>query len=353
MVKVSVIICSWNGKHLLAPCLKSLQHQSFTNFETIIVDNGSTDGTQEFLKKKYPWVRIVHNQTNLGFAAGNNTGIYIAKGAYIALLNNDAIADKDWLAELVNTLEKDKSLFGVASIADQKYWKKRYWFPGFGTTCFFGQTTIDKRIPKQHKGLVDIWSPGGGASLLRKPDTDLFDPDYFMYGEDTWYGFKMRLQGFHAVLNPASKVIHEGEASSKRMPNWKIFYQERNRLLNTLIAYQPTTLLKLTPLLILNLIAILLYDLTNAHIRIFAHMWLITHPIAIWKKRVYLQSFRIVDDDAIIKYLSGKFYEEQLINNRFLRTLIQTFNWIQLGYCSIVNLKTTEFYTMKKGRLQS
>ena len=85
---VSIVILNWNGKHLLADCLGSVQRQTFRDFEVILVDNGSTDGSVEWVRAEYPEVRVVPLATNEGFCGGNNAGIRVARGEYIVLLNN-------------------------------------------------------------------------------------------------------------------------------------------------------------------------------------------------------------------------------------------------------------------------
>src|SRR3954452_4768161 len=98
---VSVIVVTWNGRRHLAPCLEALSAQSFGDFETILVDNGSSDGSDELIEADYPWVRLIRSATNLGFAAGNNTGIRASEARYVATLNNDKMAEPGWLASLV------------------------------------------------------------------------------------------------------------------------------------------------------------------------------------------------------------------------------------------------------------
>src|SRR3989337_3731980 len=98
---VSIIIIKWNGLRFLEKSIASLFAQTYRNFEIIIVDNGSTDGSVKFIKDNYRHVLLLENKSNLGFAVANNQGIRVAKGRYIVFLNNDTEADKDWLRNLV------------------------------------------------------------------------------------------------------------------------------------------------------------------------------------------------------------------------------------------------------------
>jgi hypothetical protein len=104
----SDIVVNWNGRKYLGECLNSLRNQAFLDFEVILVDNGSTDGSVEYMESQFPgFARILRNPENAGFARRNNRGIRVARGKYIALLNNDAQADQDWLQELVKAAEED------------------------------------------------------------------------------------------------------------------------------------------------------------------------------------------------------------------------------------------------------
>ena len=107
MKAVSVIILNWNGKKFLNECLYSMQSQTFTDFEVILVDNASHDGSVELIKCNFlDFVRLIENKANYGFAGGNNIGISHAVGRYIVLLNNDTRADPDFLKHLVGVAEQ-------------------------------------------------------------------------------------------------------------------------------------------------------------------------------------------------------------------------------------------------------
>src|SRR4051794_31764871 len=104
MTKVSVIIPNLNGEKYLGETLQSLQKQTFADFETIITDNGSTDGSARLIKAQFPEIQLVELGRNRGFAGGVNAGIKRSRGQFIALLNNDAVPEPEWLAELVKAM---------------------------------------------------------------------------------------------------------------------------------------------------------------------------------------------------------------------------------------------------------
>jgi len=104
MPRISVIVLSWNGRAHLERCLESLQAQTCPDFEVVVVDNGSTDGSPDLVAQRFPAVRLIRQATNLGFAAGSNAGIQATSSEFVATLNNDAWAEPAWLAELVQAL---------------------------------------------------------------------------------------------------------------------------------------------------------------------------------------------------------------------------------------------------------
>lgn len=107
--KISIITLSFNGKDYLKSLFDSLRRQTYENFETVMVDNGSTDGSSEFVRKNFPEVKIVKNKKNLGFAEGNNSALPFCDGKYIALINNDMVADKDWLQRMHKAMKENNA----------------------------------------------------------------------------------------------------------------------------------------------------------------------------------------------------------------------------------------------------
>ena len=110
---ISVVIVNWNGKHLLGECLDSLLAQSVGGVEIILVDNGSQDGSVDFVLERYRDVRVVSLPENIGFAGGNNAGIRVASGKYIALLNNDTKVDPEWIPNLLKEAESSPPNVGM------------------------------------------------------------------------------------------------------------------------------------------------------------------------------------------------------------------------------------------------
>jgi len=233
---VSIIVVNWNGKEYLRDCLPSLHAQTFYNFEVILVDNGSTDGSVEYVQRNFPgWVRILTNTQNEGFSGGNNRGIRAASGKYIVLLNNDAQADTCWLEELVKVAEENPRagmlackiyLQGGSKIIDNV----GHLIYRDGLNRGRGRLEADHG---QYENLEEVLFPSGCAALYRRQmleEVGLFDEDFFAYGDDTDLGLKGRLAGWKCLYVPRAIVHHRYSQTSGPYSPLKAFYVERNRV---------------------------------------------------------------------------------------------------------------------------
>ncbi len=250
--KLSVIIPNWNGKRFLQECLDSLKDQTYSHFETILVDNGSTDGSADFVWQRYgDFVRIIRNEINLGFAGGNNVGIRNAKGEYIVLLNNDTWADPHWLEELVKAIDGNEWIGMWGSKIYSYYQRDRieavgeliYWD---GLSRAKGQFEQDQG---QYNQMEEIFFPPGCGAMFRKEVFDqigLFDEDFFAYADDAEIGIRARLAGWKCLYVPQAILYHKNSGTGGQYSPFKAFYVERNRFWIT-IKYFPMPLLILSP----------------------------------------------------------------------------------------------------------
>ena len=239
-LKTVVVVPNWNGLDFLADCLNSLVAQSEANFGITVVDNGSSDGSRELVQRQYPAVKLIVHEKNYGFTGGTNPGIQdaLARGAqYVALLNNDAVADKNWLKFLVETADRDHTLGSVTS----KIWQ-------FGPECkidttgdFYsiwglpfprGRDEIDQgQFDTEEQRLV--FSGTGGATLFRTKmlrQIGLFDHDFFAYYEDIDLGFRGQLAGWKAAYEPRALVRHRVHGTSARIPNFTRYHAHKNAI---------------------------------------------------------------------------------------------------------------------------
>ena len=225
---VSVIVVNWNGKHLLPDCLASLRAQTFKDFEVIVVDNGSTDGMG--YAKGDGIDQVVFLPKNMGFAFGNNVGIVESQAKYIALLNNDARAGRNWLACLVGAAEEHPEVGMFASRIIRKDGKLdsagcTVYPDGIGVCRGRGGEGYDKQDY--------VAFPSGCAAMYRRDMLDqigLFDERFFMYCEDTDLGLRAQKAGWKCLYVPTALVGHLYSQSTSAYSLKKLFYVERNRL---------------------------------------------------------------------------------------------------------------------------
>lgn len=248
----SIIIPNYNGKHFLDECLRSLQDQTFNNFEIILVDDGSSDDSIEFVKSRFPKVKIIINKKNLGFSKTCNRGIKSAKGKYIILLNNDTGVDKKWLEKLVSAAEENSSIGMCASKILSL--KNPSLIDSVGVNiCLDGMSRGRGRLEEdkgQYSEIEEILLPSGCAALYRKEMLDeigFFDEDFFAYCEDTDLGLRGRLAGWKAILVPDAVVRHYYSGTAGGYSPLKAFLVERNHIWVVLKNF-PMRLILLLPL---------------------------------------------------------------------------------------------------------
>jgi|APSaa5957512622_1039677.scaffolds.fasta_scaffold07825_4 GT2 family glycosyltransferase len=208
---ISIIILNWNGKEVLKECLDSVKAQTFKDHETIVVDNASTEGSQEFLKKNYSWAKLVQNKENLGYAGGNNGGIRKAKGDWILILNNDTVLDKNFLKEL-NTCKDKADIFGVKNYFYDK--KETIWSVGSKVNKLTMRASLIGNKEKDQGQYDDtkIEHAVGSAILAKKEvfnKIGYFDESYFAYYEETEWQTRAIVAGFKIALCPKAKLWHK------------------------------------------------------------------------------------------------------------------------------------------------
>lgn len=212
---VSVVIPNWNGKRFLAGCLDSLFDQSYPNVEVVIVDNGSRDGSVEFIQANYPKVKLVTFEVNTGFSVAVNRGIRESSGEYVALLNNDTVVDKDWASELVRAMLEHPEIAsaGCKMLAYDDHTLLDGVGDGYRRGGLPGRIGHKERDTGRFNVPRYILGACGGAALYRRSLFDeigYFDDDYFAYLEDVDLGLRAQSAGYKCLYVPTSIVYHLG-----------------------------------------------------------------------------------------------------------------------------------------------
>ncbi len=222
--RLTVVIPNWNGERFLLSCLGSLRKQSFEDFETVLVDNGSTDGSIPFVRRNFPEVRVLPLGENRGFSAAVNAGIRTSRTEYVALLNNDTEVDPDWLKALVRAADAHPEAgFFASKLVD---FDDRRVLDGAGDVLRrsglpyrLGHGEPDRR---QYDETAFVFGACAGAALYRRSmldDIGLFDEDFFANCEDGDLSFRAQLAGYRCLYVPESVVYHMGSATfGKRSP---------------------------------------------------------------------------------------------------------------------------------------
>ena len=227
-MRVSIIIVNFNGGQFVHECLAGIERQSFKYFEVIVVDNGSTDGSAAKIREQFPLVRLIELGANLGFAAACARGWKESKGEDIAVLNNDAVPDPDWLGQMVSCLDSDP---GLGAIACRVINKKSGKFESGG--IFAGRNGLVYLFkPGNENQRCEIFGACGVAGLYRGrmlKQTGFYPEDFFIYYEDADLAFRGQRAGWRAVYCPDSVAYHLGSETTTGM-GIKHYFLPRNRL---------------------------------------------------------------------------------------------------------------------------
>jgi GT2 family glycosyltransferase len=230
--EITVVVVNYNSGVYLKDCIASLARQTHRDFEVIVVDNASTDGSLERIAEKPERLTVLKQADNLGFAAGNNVGARAGRGRWLALLNPDAEANRDWLEALTRAVKAHPDHRVVASLqfglrdtskldgAGDNYLAYGYaWRGGFGHKA------------SQAPGEGTCFAPCGAAALYPRDvflDAGGFDERYFCYHEDVDLGFRLRLLGERCQFAPTARVKHAGSGISGRSSYFAVFHGVRN-----------------------------------------------------------------------------------------------------------------------------
>ncbi|MDD3977829.1 MAG: glycosyltransferase family 2 protein [Methanomicrobium sp.] len=228
---ISIIIPNYNGKQFLKNCLNSISDQSYFEKEIIVIDNGSSDGSSDYIKENFPEVILIENSENLGFTGATNQGIRHSKGDYICTLNNDTISGYHFLKYLQKAIESDKDIGIVASkmiFPDGRINSAGMCISRSGAAWNRGMFEEDCGQYEKPEYVIGACA---GAALYRKSMLDeigLFDEDFFMYHDDVDLSFRACLAGWKCLYCPKAVVTHINSATSGFESEFSIYHGNRN-----------------------------------------------------------------------------------------------------------------------------
>lgn len=263
--KVTVAILSWNGRHNLAHCLPALraQHDPGVEWEVMVLDNGSSDGTREWVAEHHPEVRLVASDANLGFCGGNDRLAELSDADALALLNDDTRPERDWLGNLVAALaDADRDVAAVSGrIVD---WAGERLDFASGVMTFDGHafqrgfgTPLPASEVTPRAGTELLFACGGNMLVRRRSFLEAggFDADYFAYLEDVDLGWRLWSGGERVIFAPDAVVHHRSMASSDHLGHWnRGFLFERNAYLTAYKNFDHELWPRIMPAVLLTLI---------------------------------------------------------------------------------------------------
>jgi len=336
---VSVMLVNYNSKKYAEESINSILAQNYpkSKIDIIVVDNASSDGSIEFLKERFGnKIKLIESKTNRGFAGGTNLGFRYAKGEFILLFNIDAIAPKDYLRTIISEGLKNKKMaigsydFPVNTDLDKEK-------PSKGYTLNLVGGNVD--VPNQFKTI----GGGGVGFLIRRSTIDhhSYDEDYFLYFEDTKFGWEYNVRGYEVICSPKCKLWHYGSAICGKISPLKTYYSERNRIMSLFVCFEFGTLIKIIPLSFIDSALRFGYYLFRPKLFVSylkAMGWIITHFPLIIKKRREFNKFRKLKDRDIFHLFSYKLFtrhrtEKSIAFWDALDSLIK-------GYLKLVKIKT-------------
>jgi GT2 family glycosyltransferase len=230
--RASVIIPNWNGAAHLPTCLGSLRAQTCRDFEILVVDNASTDGSPDLVERDYPEARLIRLERNLGFAGACNVGLRAAQGEVLILLNDDTEAAPSWLSEVLAAFERHPEAGSVAS--KMLLFDRRGVLHAAGDVFHRDGTPGNRGVWQADLGQYlegPVFSANGGSAAYRRAmldDVGLLDEDFFFSCEDVDLGWRAQLRGWPAIYAPQAVVYHKLSATGGGVT--ASFYNGRNFL---------------------------------------------------------------------------------------------------------------------------
>ncbi len=232
---ISLIILNRNGRKFLEALISSIFKQTYTRYEVIFVDTGSTDGSLQYLNGRSDRITTVICAEN-SFSAGNNAGIRLAKGKYVLVLNNDVELDENFLSRLVEAAERSLPAVGMWATKILNFYRRDV-IDSTGLLIYPDGICRGRGRMQRDSGQFDksleVFFPSGCAGMYRKDMLDtigLFDEDYQFFLEDSDLGFRARLGGWTCLYVPDAKLYHRYSATVGKYSARKAFLVERNRV---------------------------------------------------------------------------------------------------------------------------
>tara|TARA_B110000014_G_scaffold252558_1_gene231017 strand:- start:828 stop:1877 length:1050 start_codon:yes stop_codon:yes gene_type:complete len=327
---VSIIVLNYNAGKLLIDCIDSLKKSKYKNLEIIVVDNISSDRSHIECKEKFPEIKLIQNQENLGYCGGNNIGIKEAKGEFIVILNPDTIVENNWVEELIFAYEK----FGdglyqpqILSLNEENIIQSTgnmlHVF-GFGFARDKGKKISDERGEIEKIGYASGTCLFTTRSVLEK--VGLLDEFLFLYHDDLDLGWRAAQIGINSYYVPKSKIFHV-ESYSLKWSAKKFYWLERNRKYCLLTHYSKKTYKKMRFSLMLVDLFVWAFYFSKGFLgaKIKAELDIRKNKKIIEKKYFELEKLKVISDEKLIENFPDEIFVPINVSQQSMN---QTFNTI-------------------------
>ena len=327
---VSIVVLNYNAGKLLLNCIESIKKSSYENIEILVVDNISSDNSQIECKKKFPDIKLIQNDENLGYCGGNNIGIKKAEGEFIIILNPDTIVETNWIDELLNAqkefgdgLYQPKILSLNEENTIQSTGNMLHIF-GFGFARDKGNKVIERKEEIEKVGYASGTCLFTTRKVLDK--IGLLDEFLFLYHDDLDLGWRGAQIGINSFYVPKSKIYHV-ESYSLKWSSKKFYWLERNRKYCLLTHYSKDTYQKMKFSLILVDLFVWAFYFSKGFLgaKIRAEIDIRKNKEIIDKKYYELEKKKTIPDKELIKKFPNEIFVPTNVSQESMN---QTFNSI-------------------------
>ena len=306
MKKTTAIIVNWNDKDVIGQCIQSILNQNRPNIEIVVSDNGSNDGSVNFIRDRFPSVKIITNGENLGFGSAVNRGLSSAKGDYLIFLNSDLVLDPKCIGALATFLDSDSSAGGV--IPKILHHDQRDIINSLGIIINYTGIAYPNLLgQKDPRSVESFESACGGIFMLRREvyaAVGGFDEDLFLYHEDHDLSWRIRLNGWKLQVIPKAIMYHHYNFNKGIK---KFYFSEKNRLYLLLKNLELKTLFLISPALILVEFSQWVHAGTNGWflLKLKSYFEILNLLPKIFLKRKRIKFSRKISDSEITRIYQG------------------------------------------------
>lgn len=339
---VDIVILNHNGIRFLDECIQSVLQSTYPNKRVYLLDNASTDPDIDYVSQRYPTVHIIRNYLNNGYCAAYNLAFSVCEGDYMICLNNDVTVEAGWIEPMVTLAESDP-LIGAVQPKIVSYFNPAFFeYAGAcgGQMDIYGYPFLQGRLfstiekdEGQYNDITEIFWASGASIFLRRSalqHSGVFDETIVHHMDEIDLCWRLRISGYHSVIQPESTIKHIGGATIQTHSFRKVYWNHRNSIYIMFKNYGFKNMIKRVPVhILLDYVAIVqaIFSLNFVSVRgiIAAHVWLLLNIPLIIRKRKEVQNKRTRDDSSVdnLLYPRSVVWQYFILKHQTCSTLTQ------------------------------